>query len=116
MPVATTRTGLYGQVVRRFLARSWKADEPTPGGPSREDGARRSRLEAALTELAWHMAAAEPAWRDTLPAGRCEEVLAAAGAPAAADHSRLWDAVRHVGILVQEGVGPDEPMGDGSVM
>jgi hypothetical protein len=114
-PVASTRTGLYAQVVRRFLALSWKTSSPAPRGSLRQDGAARVRLEGRLAGLAWNMATSERGWQDALSVDECEEILAADG-PADSSHSLLWGPVRQIGILVQPGVGPDMPLGDGPVM
>jgi hypothetical protein len=114
--VATTRAGLYGQVVRRFMAQSWKSADPGAAGALRQDGSRRAGLEACLMELAWQMAAGGRSWRDALPVDACEEILASPRLAATPGQSLVWELVRQVGILTQPGCGPDEPMGDGPVM
>ena len=113
--VSFTRTGLYGQVLSRFLAQMWKPDPPSVSGSLRQDGARRARLEAALGELAWVMATEGDRWRDAVDIGRCEQVLMAHGPAAPAGHSHTWEPLRQVGILVQPDGGEDVP-GDGPVL
>ncbi|GIH25048.1 hypothetical protein Aph01nite_33580 [Acrocarpospora phusangensis] len=101
--VEGTRAGLYGQVVRKFVAQVWKAGTRDAGNPAivlRQDPARRSQVHAALEALAWDMAAGGPEWRDAVGAAESENVLAATGLPASAGVSRTWEVVRVVGILV----------------
>jgi hypothetical protein len=113
--VSFTRTGLYGQVLNRFLAQVWKPD-PAPGsGSLRQDGARRARLEGALTELAWVMATEDGRWCDAVDVRRCEQVLMAYGPAAPAGRSHTWEPLRQVGILVQPDGGEDVP-GEGPVL
>lgn len=112
--VSFTRTGLYGQVLNRFLAQAWKP--PAPGsGTLRHDGARRAGLEEALTELAWVMATQDGRWRDAVDIGGCEHVLMAHGPAAPPGHSHTWEPLRQVGILVQPDGGEDVP-GEGPVL
>ncbi|MFE0729817.1 hypothetical protein ACFW2X_16480 [Streptomyces antibioticus] len=109
--VATSRSGLYEQVLRRFLAQSWKEH-----GTTRQDGGLRATLDKALTELAWTMATAGPVWRDAIAVAGCEAALEQAGLPPSRDHSRSWLAVREVGILVQAAAHGGDPLGDGPVL
>jgi hypothetical protein len=113
--VSLTRTGLYGQVLNRFLAQAWKPDPPPGGGSLRQDGARRARLEEALTELAWVMATEDGRWRDAVDIGRCEQVLMAHGPAPSPGRSHTWEPLRQVGILVQPDGGEDVP-GQGPVL
>lgn len=113
--VSFTRTGLYGQVLNRFLAQAWKPDPPPGSGTLRQDGARRARLEEALTELAWVMATQDGRWRDAVDIGRCEQVLIPHGPAAPPGQSHTWEPLRQVGILVQPDGGEDVP-GDGPVL
>ncbi|MFJ8061422.1 NACHT domain-containing protein [Streptomyces sp. NPDC096142] len=109
--VATNRSGLYEQVLRRFLAQSWKEQ-----GATRQDGGLRATLDKALTELAWTMATADPVWRDAITVAGCETELERAGLQPSRDHSRSWLAVREVGILVQAAAQGGDPLGDGPVL
>lgn len=109
--VATSRSGLYEQVLRRFLAQSWKEH-----GATRQDGGLRATLDKALTELAWTMATAGPVWRDAIAVAGCEAELERAGLQPSRDHSRTWLAVREVGILVQAAAHGPDPLGDGPVL
>ncbi|MFJ7305279.1 hypothetical protein [Streptomyces sp. NPDC099088] len=109
--VATSRSGLYEQVLRRFLAQSWKEQ-----GTTRQDGGLRAALDKALTELAWTMATAGPVWRDAIAVAGCEAELERAGLQPSRDHSRSWLAVREVGILVQAAAHGGDPLGDGPVL
>ncbi|WP_162890182.1 NACHT domain-containing protein [Streptomyces olivoreticuli] len=109
--VATNRTGLYEQVVRRFLAQSWKEH-----GAAQQDGGLRAALDKALTELAWTMATGIPVWRDAIDIAECESELARAGLQPSRDHSRSWLAVREIGVLVQAAAQRSEPLGDSPVL
>jgi len=113
--VSFTRTGLYGQVLSRFLAQAWKTDDLPAAGSVRQDGTRRAMLEAALVEMAWLMATERGRWQDTISARRCEQVLAAYGPSMPREHSHTWEPVRQIGILVQEG-GEEHSLGDGPVL
>jgi len=111
--VSATRTGLYGQVLRRFLGQAWKTS-PAAASPAPQDGARRALLEEGLTELAWLMATEQGRWRDSIDVGRCERILGASGASAPPGFSHTWELVRQIGILVQEGA--EHSLGDGPVL
>jgi len=113
--VSFTRTGLYGQVLSRFLAQAWKTDHPPAAGSVRQDGARRAMLKAALVELAWLMTTERGRWQDTIDVRRCEQVLAANGPSVPHGHSHTWEPVRQIGILVQEG-GEEHSLGDAPVL
>jgi hypothetical protein len=118
--VSYTRTGLYGQVLKRFLAQAWKSGAPPDGSPAsaasvRQDGARRAMLESALTEMAWRMAADCGYWQDSIEVRRCEQLLAGYGPAAPPGRSHTWEPVRQIGILVQAG-GEEHALGDGPVL
>jgi hypothetical protein len=111
--VSSTRTGLYGQVLRRFLGQAWKTDPPAASS-ARQDGARRAVLEEALVEMAWLMATEQGRWRDSMDVGRCEQILATSGPTVPHGRSHTWELVRQIGILVQEGA--EHSLGDGPVL
>jgi hypothetical protein len=115
--VGQTRAQLFDQVVQRFLARAWKRDEPSVAGnlTSRDDGARRASMAAALAELAWTMGCAGQ-WNDTIEIASCETVLKQHGLSPVAGHSLTFEAVRGIGVLVQPAaIGSSTLLGDGLV-
>ena len=104
--VAANRSGLYGQVVDKFLGLHWKIS--VEAGSVQQDPAFRAQLSHALTELAWHMAAGQSTWQDVVTVTDCESILAPALTIAGSrqERSRTFDAVRKFGILLELGV-PD---------
>jgi hypothetical protein len=98
--VTPHRSGLYGQVVDRFLGLHWKVGAPSVMTTIRQDEALRARFRAAFTELAWTMATGAQDWRDSIPVSDCEAVLDGAMGGLARSSSRTFDAVRGFGILV----------------
>lgn len=113
--VSATRTGLYGQVVRRFLAQSWKVESRGSEGSLRQDVAWQGSLKAKLAALAWHMATAQGQWRDAVPVEECETVLAAVVPATLPGRSHTWEPVRQIGILVQPGTSQDDALSDARV-
>lgn len=114
--VESTRAGLYGQVVRKFISQQWKRDSPHMEGGLQQDAARRTSLESSLTDLAWHMATSRMGWLDALPIDEVDRVLARQGPGPLPGRSHAWEPIRRVGILVQPGSFGDEPLGDAPVM
>lgn len=98
--VATTRAGLFAQIVDRFLARPWNVTAEGLDGTS--DPAARSTLHGTLVELAWHMASPGEAWSDSITPSEAEQVLA--GSFPNDGHSLVFRLMRECGILVQPGV------------
>jgi hypothetical protein len=109
--IERTRTGLYGQVVRRFVARSWKPGDSTS---ARQDGPRRAQIQSALGRLAWRMAAG-PFWRDAITPEECDRTLAESALVPRPGSSHAWELIREIGILVQPSSSTHELHGDGPV-
>ncbi|MFI2281355.1 NACHT domain-containing protein [Nocardia beijingensis] len=114
--VAPTRAGLYGQVIDKFLALSWKDESPHHEGMIRQDGARRAAHRRSLADLAWHMATSDDRWRDDILVADCDRVLAHAGPAPPAGHSHAWEPIRYLGILTQPSVFGGDALGDAPVM
>jgi len=102
-PVTPNRSGLYVQVVDRFLGLHWKSDSPGVFRALRGDSAARGRYRRAFVELAWRMAVGGPTWCDALPVDECEQVLDTVFGAAAGERSRTFDALRAFGVLVPLG-------------
>jgi hypothetical protein len=111
--VAPNRSGLYEQVVDRFLGMRWQAGPPSDMSVMRQDPALRARFRDAFTELAWQMAAGAARWRDAVPVAECESVLGTSLTGVARARSRTFDAVRGFGILVT--LGEDDLSGTAPV-
>lgn len=103
--VATTRTGLYEQVLRRFLQRRWKQDDPVGPVHPNLDSAWQGQLRLALARLAVAMADTPDGWTDIVEPDLCEALLIEGGAPPPpAPMSRTWSMCFDVGILTPIGV------------
>jgi len=105
--VTPNRSGLYGQVVDRFLGLRWKEDSPGLFRTLRGDPAARGRYRRAFAELAWRMAVGGQNWRDVVSVDECEQTLDEALTTAVGERSRTFEALRAFGILVQLGVTDD---------
>jgi hypothetical protein len=114
--VASTRSQLFEQVVRRFMARAWKSQDDTGAAAGdAEDGARLALLGTALNELAWVMSAPGQ-WCDAIDVGACEQVLRKRGPEPVLGKSLTFELVRGAGILTQPAVyGSRDALGAGPV-
>lgn len=109
--VANTRSLLFGQVVNRFLARTWKSQDVMSDDWSADDGARRAAMAEALAELAWEMT--WPAgWADSIGVGDCDSILRRQGPAPLPSRSLTFEAVRGIGILTQPAAAGGERLGD----
>lgn len=107
--VAQTKSGVYGQVVDRFLERRWKQGEAqSPLGQRTDDPAWRHAVRRSLGQLAAAMATGDAGWQEQASPVWCDQVLTDTGCPAGpAGRSRTWSMCFEIGALTPIGLAED---------
>jgi hypothetical protein len=107
--VAPTKSGVYGQVVDRFLERRWKQGEAqSPLGQRTDDPAWRHAVRRSLGQLAAAMAMGDAGWQEQASPIWCDQVLTETGCPAGpTGRSRTWSMCFEVGALTPIGLAED---------